>query len=301
MEPMNAYLDYNSTTPLDPEAFEAMRPFLTENFGNASSFHQKGQNARHAVESAREMLADYLEVEPGDIIFTSGGTEADNLAVKGTLEWLRDKRRHLVVSAIEHQAVLHPAQYLATQGISVSIVPVDSYGIIDLNALEKEVTDKTALVSVMHVNNEVGTIQPIKEAARIAHDKGALFHTDAVQSLGKIKFNPEELGVDMASMSGHKIYGPKGVGALFVKKGLKIKSMVHGGHQEKNVRPGTENVAAIAGFGKAVELLIKNQDTESKRVAVLRNLLHDGLSRKIPGLRLNRSEERRVGKECRSR
>ena len=284
---MEAYLDYNSTTPVDPAVFDAMKPFLSEAFGNASSFHQKGQNARHAVESARETLADYLEVEPGDIVFTSGGTEADNLAIKGTLEWLQDKRRHLVVSAIEHQAVLHPAQYLATQGISVSIVPVDSYGIIDLNALEKEVTDKTALVSVMHVNNEVGTIQPIKEAARIAHDKGALFHTDAVQSLGKIKFNPEELGVDMASVSGHKIYGPKGVGALFIKKGLKIKSMVHGGHQEKNIRPGTENVAAIAGFGKAVELLTKNQGTESKRIADLRNFLHEGLSRKIPGLRLN--------------
>src|SRR3989344_2121382 len=291
---MEAYLDYNSTTPVDPAVFDAMKPFLSEAFGNASSFHQKGQSARHAVELARETLADYLGVEPGDIVFTSGGTEADNLAVKGTLEWLRDKRRHLVVSAIEHQAVLHPAQYLATQGILVSVVPVDSYGIIDLNALEKEVTNKTALVSVMHVNNEVGTIQPIKEAARIAHDKGALFHTDAVQSLGQIKFNPQELGVDMASVSGHKIYGPKGVGALFIKKGLKIKSMVHGGHQEKNIRPGTENVAAIAGFGKAVELLTKNQDTESKRVAGLRNLLHDGLSRKISGLRLNGHPENRV-------
>ncbi len=291
---MDAYLDYNSTTPLDPEVFEAMRPFLTENFGNASSFHQKGQKARHAVESARETLADYLEVEPGDIIFTSGGTEADNLAVKGTLEWLHDKRRHLAVSAIEHQAVLHPAQYLAKQGYSVSIVPVDSHGIIDLDALKKEVTDKTALVSVMHVNNEVGTIQPIKEVARIAHENGAFFHTDAVQSFGKIKLDLDDVGADMVSISGHKICGPKGVGALFIRKGLKIKPVVHGGHQEKNVRPGTENVAAIVGFGKAVELLTKNQVTEFKRVAVLRNFLHEGLSRKIPGLRLNGHPEKRV-------
>ena len=291
---MEAYLDYNSTTPVDPLVFEAMKPFLSGNFGNASSFHQKGQKARHAIEASREKIADYLEVEPGDILFTSGGTEADNLAVKGTLEWLEDKRKHLVISSIEHQAVLHPAQYLAKHGHSVSIVPVDSYGMVDLDILRKEVTDKTALVSIMHVNNETGTVQPIKEIARIAHEKGALFHTDAVQSFGKLRFNPEDVGADMISVSAHKICGPKGVGALFVKKGLKIKPVTHGGHQEKNIRPGTENVAAIVGFGEAVELAARNREAESKRVGGLRDRLHEGLLKASSDIQLNGHPEERV-------
>ena len=291
---MEAYLDYNSTTPVDPAVFEAMKPFLSEVFGNASSFHQEGQRARHAVETARERLADYLSVEPGDIVFTSGGTEADNLAIKGTLEWLKDKRRHLVVSAIEHQAVLHPAQYLEKQGVRVSFVPVDRAGLADLDFLKKEVTQDTALVSIMHVNNEVGTIQPIKEMARIAHEKGALFHTDAVQSFGKLKIDLENTGADMMSVSGHKICGPKGIGALFLRKGLKIKPVTHGGHQEKNIRPGTENVAAIVGFGKAVELAAKNQVEESARVLELRNRLHEGLKKSVPDIHLNGHPEKRI-------
>lgn len=290
---MEIYLDYNSTTPLDPQVLEAMRPYWTENFGNASSFHRRGQKARHGIEEAREKIADYLETEPGDILFTSGGTESDNLAVKGILESLEGKRRHLIVSSVEHQAVLHPAQYLEKKGCLVSYAPVDEYGIVDLNYLKKMITEETALVSVMHVNNETGSIQPIKEAAALAHAKGALFHTDAVQSFGKIPINLED-GIDLMSLSAHKICGPKGVGALYLKKGVKIKALTHGGHQEKNIRPGTENVAAIAGFGEAVKLAAKHQSEEARRVKALRDKLHQGIQEKVRGVRLNGHPEKRI-------
>ena len=291
---MEAYLDYNSTTPVDPKVFEAMKPYLTEGFGNASSIHKKGQAARHAVELARETIADFLQVEPGDIVFTSGGTEADNLAVRGSLECLKDKRRHLVISSIEHPAVLGPAKILEEHGFSVTRVPVDSQGFLDCDALKKAITEKTALVSVMHVNNEVGTIQPIEEVARLAHEKGALFHTDAVQSFGKIPINLEKIPADMVSVSAHKICGPKGAGALYIRKGLKVKAVTHGGHQEKNIRPGTENVAAIVGFGKAVELAAQNHDAEPKRVLALRERLHLGLQKSLGEIYLNGDVERRI-------
>ena len=291
---MEAYLDYNSTTPLDPAVLEAMRPYLTNEFANPSSFHQKGQKARHGIEEARETIADSLEVEPGDIVFTSGGTEADNLAVKGMMEWKAPERNHLVISTIEHQAVLHPAQYLEKKGIKVSAVRTGENGIVDFNALKEAVTDKTALVSLMHVNNEVGSIQPIAEAARLAHSMGAFFHTDAVQAFGKLPIHPEEIGIDLMSVSAHKIYGPKGVGALYIRKGLKIKAMTHGGHQEKNVRPGTENVAAIAGFGKAVQLMQRTQESESKRILELRERLHEGIKKSVPEIHLNGDTAKRI-------
>lgn len=291
---MEVYLDYNATTPIDPEVAEAMKPYLWERFGNASSFHKKGQAARHAVEDAREILADHLSVEPGDLFFTSGGTEADNLAVKGTMELLSSKRRHLIVSSIEHQAVLHPAQYLKTQGYEVDFVPVGQDGVADLGALQKLVTEKTALVSLMHVNNETGVIQPIREASQIAHAKGALFHVDAVQSFGKIPIKLEEDKIDLLSISAHKICGPKGTGALYIRKGLKVRALTHGGHQEKNIRPGTENVPAIVGFGKATKLAFKYHDTESKRVGMLRDKLHAGLTRLVPDIHLNGHAQKRV-------
>jgi len=291
---MEAYLDYNATTPVDPQVFEAMRPFLSGEFGNASSIHKKGQSARHAVEVARETLADFLEVEPGDIVFTSGGTEADNLAVKGQMESLAEKRKHLVVSAIEHQAVLHPAQFLQGRGFTLTIVPVNENGIIDLDFLRKSVGGETALVSVMHVNNEIGTIQPLAEITEIAHKNGALLHVDAVQSFGKLEIHPEELGIDMLSTSAHKICGPKGAGALYIRKGLKIKAMMHGGHQEKNIRPGTENVAAIAGFGRAVELASSALGSEAERVLMLRNKLQEGLKESIPDIHVNGDPVRRI-------
>ena len=291
---MEAYLDYNATTPVDPAVFEAMKPFLTHDFANASSIHRKGQTARHAVESAREKIADVLEVEPGDVIFTSGGTEADNLAVRGAILSRLLERRHLVVSAIEHQAVLHPARYLESLGCEVSVVPVTPDGIIDLEKLKAAISEKTSLVSLMHVNNEIGTIQPIEEAARLAHDKGAYFHVDAVQSFGKLALHPEASGIDLLSISSHKICGPKGSGAAYIRKGLKIKPIFFGGHQEKNVRPGTENVAAIAGFGKAAELTEKNKTVESKRVGALRDRLQRGIQKKIQGSLENGNPKKRI-------
>ncbi len=281
---MEAYLDYNSTTPVDPRVFEAMKPYLTAEFGNASSFHRKGQAARNAVESARERIADFLGVEPGDIFFTSGGTEADNLAVKGAAEAFEGKRKHLVVSAIEHQAVLFPAKQLEARGFRLSIIPVDVNGVVDMQELKKAVTSDTALVSIMHANNETGSIQPVTEAARIAHERGALFHTDAVQSLGKINIDLDAMPADLLSLSAHKVCGPKGAGALYVRKGVKIKPQLHGGHQEKNIRPGTENVAAIAGFGKAVELLADAaaRADEVARVRRLRDKLFEGIHRSVP-------------------
>ena len=288
-----AYLDYNATTPLDPEVLKAMQPYFTENWGNASSFHRMGQKARHGVEEAREWIADVLEVEPGDLVFTSGGTEADNLAIKGVMRQIGDKRSHLVVSSIEHQAVLHAAQELEKSGYQITIVPVDGTGIVRLDELEKAITDKTALVSLMHVNNELGTVQPVKEAAKLAHAMGALFHTDAAQSFGKLPVQPESGGFDLVSLSGHKICGPKGVGALCIKKGVRLKAMTHGGHQEKNIRPGTENVAAIVGFGRAARLARERHEEESRRVRLLRDSLEEGLL-ELPGVRLNGHPERRA-------
>lgn len=284
---MEAYFDYNATTPIDPRVFEAMKPFLSDSYGNASSFHQKGQGARHAMEEAREKIADYIEVEPGDIIFTSGGTESDNLALQGAMFFYGEKRKHLVVSSIEHQAVLFPAKELENKGYRVTYVPVDARGLVDMKAIEKAISEETALVSVMHVNNEVGTLQPVDEIAKLSHKKGALFHTDAVQSFGKIPVVADAIGADFISISSHKIYGPKGAGALYVKKGVKLKPMIYGGHQEKNIRPGTENVAAIVGFGRAVELASVMSGTDSKIITKLKDKLYQGLLQGVGRLRLN--------------
>ncbi|MBI4432837.1 MAG: cysteine desulfurase [Candidatus Omnitrophica bacterium] len=291
---MEAYLDYNSTTPVDARVFEAMKPFFFEQFGNASSFHQKGQATRHAIDQSRERLADFLDVEPGDIVFTSGGTEADNLALKGAMEERAPGRDHLVVSAIEHQAILHAAQYLSKKGVKVTVVPVDAQGIVRADELEKAITDRTALVSIMHANNEVGTIQPIGEIAALAHRHGAWFHTDAVQSFGKIPIDIEGMGIDLLSVSAHKIYGPKGIGALYVRKGVKLKAVTHGGHQEKNMRPGTENVAGIVGFGKAVELVAAEYAGDMKRVGVLRDKLENGFKSAVGNVQVNGDPQRRV-------
>ncbi len=291
---MNAYLDYNSTTPLDPAVLDAMLPYFKGEFGNASSIHKKGQTARHAVEAARERIADFIGTEPGDIVFTSGGTEADNLAIKGVMIGCAEKRKQLVVSAIEHQAVLGPAELLKKSGFEVTVVPVKKNGIVDLDRLKETITPKTALVSLMHVNNEVGAIQPVKEAGEMAHAQGAFFHCDAVQSFGKLLLDVEKMGVDLLSMSAHKICGPKGAGALYIRKGMKLKAQTHGGHQEKNVRPGTENVAGIVGFGKAVELVETLHTEEAQRVERLRNRLHGGLRQNLSGLHLNGDPDRRL-------
>ncbi len=284
---MEAYLDYNATTPIDPAVLVAMRPLLEETFANPSSFHRKGQLARNAVEAARELVADALHVEPGDIIFTSGGTEADNLALEGVMAERGKERPGLVVSAVEHQAVLHCARHLETRGFEVTYVPVDKDGRVDLEAIKKAVTERTALVSLMHANNETGTVQPIADAARLAHAKGALFHTDAVQSFCKLELDPEQDGLDLISISSHKICGPKGAGALYAKKGVRLRAMLHGGHQERNVRPGTENVPAIAGFGAAARLAMKLRAEETARVRSLRDRLERGLLGLVSGSRAN--------------
>ncbi len=291
---MQAYLDYNSTTPLDPEVLKEITPFLSGFYGNASSFHQMGQASRHAIETAREHIADTLETEPGDLIFTSGGTEEDNLAVRGTMEWLGEKRKHLIVSAIEHQAVLHPAKYLEAHGFKVDYAPVSAKGMVDIGFIRDRVTDQTALVSVMHVNNEIGTIQPLKEIADIAHKHGAYFHADAVQSYGKLPIVPGEEGIDLLTLSAHKICGPKGAGALFIRKGLKVKPIVYGGHQEKNIRPGTENVAALVGFGAAARLAVSKREEESARVRGLRDRLRSGIEKAVKGIRLNGDPEKMI-------
>ena len=285
---MEAYLDYNATTPVDPRVLEEMRPYLEGRFGNASSFHRKGQESRHAVELARERVAAPFGLHPRDILFPSGGTEADNLAVRGTVMARLLQRRHLAVSTVEHQAVLHTAAHLEKRGCRVSYVPVDSQGVVKLDELEKVVTEETAVVSLMHANNETGTIQPVEEAARIAHAKGALFHVDAVQSFGKLPIDPEKIGADFIAVSAHKICGPKGAGALYIRKGVKIESLLHGGHQEKNIRPGTENVAGIVGLGKAAELLGDvEREEERARVLRLRERLHEGIRKAVPDVRLN--------------
>ncbi len=291
---MEAYLDYNATSPLDPRVFDAMTPYLTRQFGNASSFHKRGQAARNAVEEAREEIAGTLGVEPGDIVFTSGGTESDNLALKGVLR-SQATRTGLVVTSVEHQAVLHSAQYLASgKKFNVKIVPVGPDGLVDLNKLKEVIDDDTALVSVMHANNETGTIQPVAEAAKLAKVRGALFHTDAVQSYGRIAFDASALGADLLTISAHKICGPKGAGALYVRKGVKLKAVLHGGHQEKNVRPGTENVAAIAGFGAAARLAAQERESDAVRIGALRDRLERGILEKIPGARVNGTREHRL-------
>ncbi len=282
------YLDHNATTPINPLVLEAMLPFYKKQYGNASSLHSKGREARNAVDKAREVIGDFLGTEPQDIIFTSGGTEADNFAIKGALYRNRDAGRdHIITSKIEHSAVLASCKYLEKKGVRVTYADVDRFGVVDPNQIKDSITDRTCLISIMHANNEMGTIQPIKEIAIIAKEKGVYFHTDAVQSFCKISTNVEELGIDMLSISAHKIYGPKGIGALYIRKGVKIEPCQHGGNHERNLRAGTENVAGISGLGKAVELFKDDYTEKAKRVKLLRDRLHRGLSENIEELYLN--------------
>jgi len=267
---MTVYLDHAATTPVDSRVLDEMKPFFSRKFGNASSLHFFGREAREAVEVARERVARLVGASPDEIVFTSGGTEADNLAVLGGFEAAHGKK--IVCSAIEHPAVLEPCNELERRGAQKALLPVDGEGIVDLNAAP-EVICGASLVSVMHANNEVGSIQPIKELARMAHEQGALFHCDAVQSAGKIAVDVRKLGVDLLVFSSHKIYGPKGVGALYVREGVKINPIVFGGGQEHALRSGTENVACIVGFGMACELALRELPRESKRLALLRDRL----------------------------
>ena len=284
------YLDYHATTPVDARVLEAMLPYFTEKFGNAASKHHRfGWDASEAVERARKQVAALIGAGSKDVIFTSGATEANNLAIKGAAMARRGERDHLVTVTTEHKAVLDPMARLADDGWRVTIVPVNASGLIDLTVLESVITERTALVSVMAANNEIGVVQPIKAAAAIAHAKGAWFHTDAVQAAGRVPFDVEALDVDFASLSAHKVYGPKGVGALYVRrKRVTIDAQIDGGGHERGLRSGTLNVPGIVGFGRAAEIARAEMASEAKRVAELRDRLLNGL-RGIDGMTVNGS------------
>ncbi|RKY58005.1 MAG: cysteine desulfurase NifS [Candidatus Latescibacterota bacterium] len=281
------YLDYAATTPVHPEVVRTMLPYLTERYGNPSSIHAFGQEARTAVEDARGQVADLIGAKPEEIVFTSGGTEADNFALKGVAYALRKRGDHIITSSVEHHAVFEACKFLEKGGFKVTYLPVDRYGMVDPEAVHRAITDKTILVSVMHANNEVGTMQPIAEISKIAHERGAYFHTDAVQTAGHIPVDVEELDADLLSMSAHKLYGPKGVGALYIRKGTRIASFVHGGEQERGRRAGTENVPGIVGFGKAAEIAKRERETEARRLSELRDRLIEGLLERIEHINLN--------------
>jgi len=284
---MRAYLDYNSTTPVDTEVLAAMLPFLAENFGNASSIHSPGQVARGAVDRARESVAALLGAKSGEIVFTSGGTEADNLALFGLVFALETAPKHVITTAIEHHAVLNSCQELARQGIAVTFVPVGRNGLVDPEDVRRALRPETVLISVMYANNELGTIQPVEQIGRIAAEADVYFHCDAVQAAGKLPIDVNRIGADLLSISAHKIYGPKGAGALFVRAGTALAAQFHGGHHERDRRPGTENVPGIAGLGKAAELARLCVASEPKRVAGLRDHLEQGLLAAIPSIRVN--------------
>ncbi|HXN20236.1 MAG TPA: cysteine desulfurase family protein [Candidatus Binatus sp.] len=291
---MHIYLDYNATTPVDREVLEAMLPCFAENFGNASSIHSCGQRGRSAVDAARDSVAALIGAKPAEIVFTSGGTEADNLALFGAVAASHRSRKHMITTAIEHHAVLNAAQALEKQGIAVTYVAVGSDGVVDPQDIRRALKPETILISVMHANNELGTIQPIEKIGRIAAEADVYFHCDAVQSAGKVPLQVEGLGVNLLSISAHKIYGPKGVGALYVRAGTSIEPQFQGGHHERDRRPGTENVPGIVGFGKAAELAEINREADTAGIEILRDRLEEALTRVLPAVRVNGNGSRRV-------
>jgi len=288
------YMDHNATTPLREQVLEAMLPYLREEFGNASSLHSFGRGARKAVEAAREKVAAALGAQPREIIFTGCGTEADNQAIKGVAFANRGKGDHLITSRVEHKAVLETCQYLEKQGFRATYLPVDEYGLVSPAGVAAAITDRTLLVSVMYANNEVGTVQPIAEIAQVCREKGVYLHTDAIQAVGKLPVDVHQLGLDLLSLSAHKFYGPKGVGVLYVRKGVKIDPLLHGGHQEWGQRAATENVAGIVGLGRAIELRLDEMGAEATRLAALRDRLYEGLVGRIDHIHLNGHPTRRL-------
>jgi cysteine desulfurase len=288
------YLDHNATTPVHPEVLEVMLPYLKEKFGNPSSIHGFGREAKVALEEAREKVAGLLGASSNEIFFTSGGTESDNLAVKGTAFANRKKGFHIITSKIEHHAILESCKFLEKEGFEVTYLPVNSQGLVDPDDLKKTIRDETTLVSIMYANNEVGTIQPIEELSKISNEKGIHFHTDAVQALGKIPVNLQKSNVDMLSISSHKIYGPKGVGAIFIRKGVRITPWSHGGHHERSRRAGTENIPGIVGFAKALELVVKELEGQNKHLRSLTEAFYKKLVDTIPDVILNGDLERRI-------
>jgi cysteine desulfurase len=292
---MRVYFDYNATTPLAPEVTEAVVRATREVFGNASSIHHFGQQAKGAMDDARTAVATLLNGDPSEVVFTSGGTESDNFALRGAADALEPTgRRHLIASAVEHEAVLNTLKSLARRGWRTTLLPVDHTGIVSADRLREAITADTAVVSVMHANNEIGTIQPIAALAAIAHEHGALMHTDAVQSVGKIPVDVRALGVDLLSLSAHKFNGPKGAGVLWIKRGTRMQPIATGGKHERNRRAGTENVPAIAGLGVAARLAGGKLSNEAARVAALRDRLEAGILRGVPGTAVNGAADQRV-------
>jgi len=281
------YLDYNATTPIDCEVADAMLPYLNERYGNPSSLYEYGTEAKKAVETARKQTADLLNCKPEEIVFTSGGTESNNFALKGAAFANRAKGNHIITSRIEHPAVEEVFKYLETHGFQATYVHVDNTGLIDMEELEKAVRPETVLMSVMHANNEVGTIQPIREISKIAKKHNIIFHTDAAQSVGKIPTDVKELGVDLLSIAGHKVYAPKGIGALFVREGIELEKFMHGAGHERNMRAGTENVLEIVGLGKACEIAKRDLEKNMAHMTAMRDRLHDGLMKAGQNVRFN--------------
>jgi cysteine desulfurase len=288
------YLDHAATTPMAQEVLEAMLPYFTERYGNPSSLHAFGQDAKEGIEQARQTIAEFIHANPDEIVFTGSGTESDNTVIKGVVHTLRAKGNHIVTSGIEHHAIHEPLHFLEQQGYQVTYLPVDATGLVDPDEVKRAITGKTILVSVMHANNEIGTIEPIAEIGRIAHEAGVLFHTDAVQTFGHVPIDVDVLGIDLLSASAHKLYGPKGVGLLYIRKGTRIAPLLHGGDQEKRRRASTQNVPGIVGFGKAVELAGAEIGTEAARQTVLRDALIEGLLGSIPDSRLNGHPRQRL-------
>ena len=281
------YLDYNATTPLDPLVLEEMLPYFSADYGNPSSIHSFGNKAKSALDVSRDKLAALVNARPKEITFTAGGSESNNFAIKGIAYALRDKGNHLITTSVEHASCLETFSHLESEGFEVTYLGVDSNGLVDLTELEDSIGDKTTLISCIYANNETGVINPVKSISEIASEKGVLFHTDAVQSLGKIKTDLKDLNVDLASFSSHKIYGPKGVGALYIKMGVNPVSLLHGGGQERGKRSGTENVPGIAGFGKAAELVKNSFNKETERISGLKDLLEKGILENIEGVGIN--------------
>ena len=297
MPKMPIYLDYNATTPIDPRVAQAMAPFLHQYFGNPSSTHAFGVEARQAVEKARSQVADLLGCQPGEIVFTSGGTESNNMAIRGAAEVLKARGGHIITSAVEHPAVLEPCRYLERQGLRLTVLPVDEYGRVDPAQVEAVLTNETILISIMHANNEVGTIQPIEEIANISRERGVLFHTDAAQSLGKIPVRVDDLGIDLLSVAGHKFYAPKGVGALYIRSGVDLEELMHGADHEAGRRPGTENVLEIVGLGQAAEIVAADMAKNAAHMHDLRERLWRGLQEGLgdpDSIRLNGNPDERL-------
>lgn len=287
------YLDNNATTPIDPAVAEKMSQFIKEHFGNPSSLYPIGRKVKEIITETREVIAKVIGAVRTEIIFTGSGTEADNLAIRGVLDAFPEKNE-IITSAIEHPAVMNTASYLEKKGAKVTYVPVDKYGTVDIDFLKNAITPQTALISVMHANNELGTIQPIEKISKIAKERGVLVHTDAIQAFGKIDVNVNKLGTDLLSISAHKVYGPKGVGALYIRKGTDIWPLIYGGSQEREMRAGTENTIGIVGFGEAVRVMTERRDKDKKRIAKLSEQLKKGIEEKIPKVKFNGHDKNRI-------